>query len=166
MIKLKELLEEVENSKYTIYCDLDGVLVDFDKGYKELTGKLPKEAGDGPEFWEPIHKAGAAFWIKLKWMSDGKELWNYIEQYKPTLLSAPSQEESSKIGKRVWRKNTLPDTKMILTPARFKQKYSGENNILIDDREDNIQQWKDKGGIGILHTSTENTIKQLKDLGL
>jgi hypothetical protein len=166
MIKLKELLEEVENSKYTIYCDLDGVLVDFDKGYKELTGKLPKEAGDGPEFWEPIHKAGAAFWIRLKWMSDGKELWNYIEQYKPTLLSAPSQEESSKIGKRVWRKNTLPDTKMILTPARFKQKYSGENNILIDDREDNIQQWKDKGGIGILHTSTENTIKQLKDLGL
>jgi hypothetical protein len=166
MIKLKELLEEVENSKYTIYCDLDGVLVDFDKGYKELTGKLPKEAGDGAEFWEPIHKAGAAFWIRLKWMSDGKELWNYIEQYKPTLLSAPSQEESSKIGKRVWRKNTLPDTKMILTPARFKQKYSGENNILIDDREDNIQQWKDKGGIGILHTSTENTIKQLKDLGL
>jgi hypothetical protein len=55
---------------------------------------------------------------------------------------------------------------MILTPARFKQKYSGENNILIDDREDNIQQWKDKGGIGILHTSTANTIKQLKDLGL
>jgi hypothetical protein len=166
MIKLKELLEEVENSKYTIYCDLDGVLVDFDKGYKELTGKLPKEAGDGPEFWEPIHKAGAAFWIKLKWMPDGKELWNHIEQYKPILLSAPSQEESSKIGKRVWKKNTLPDTKMILTPARFKQKYSGENNILIDDREDNIQQWKDKGGIGILHTSTENTIKQLKDLGL
>jgi hypothetical protein len=166
MIKLKELLEEVENSKYTIYCDLDGVLVDFDRGYKELTGKLPKDAGDGPEFWNPIHKAGAAFWIKLKWMSDGKELWNYIEQYKPTLLSAPSQEESSRIGKRVWRKNTLPDTKMILTPARFKQKYSGENNILIDDREDNIQQWKDKGGIGILHTSTENTIKQLKDLGL
>jgi len=166
MIKLKELLEEVENSKYTIYCDLDGVLVDFDRGYKELTGKLPKEAGDGPKFWEPIHKAGAAFWIKLKWMPDGKELWNYIEQYKPTLLSAPSQEESSRIGKRVWRKNTLPDTKMILTPARFKQKYSGENNILIDDREDNIQQWKDKGGIGILHTSTANTIKQLKDLGL
>ena len=166
MIKLKELLEEVENSKYTIYCDLDGVLVDFDKGYKELTGKSPKEAGDGPEFWEPIHKAGAAFWIKLKWMPDGKELWNYVEQYNPIILSAPSQEESSRIGKRVWRKNTLPDTKMILTPARFKQKYSEENNILIDDREDNIQQWKDKGGIGILHTSTENTIKQLKDLGL
>lgn len=166
MIKLKELLEEVENNKYTIYCDMDGVLVDFDKGYKDLTGKLPKDTGEGPEFWEPIHKAGASFWIKLKWMSDGRTLWDYINKYNPILLSAPSKEESSKIGKRVWKKNNLPDTKLILTPAKFKQKYSRENKILIDDREDNIQQWRDKGGIGILHTSATDTIKQLKELGL
>jgi len=166
MIKLTELLEEVENNKYTIYCDMDGVLVDFDEGYKDMTGKYPKEAGDGPEFWEPIHKAGASFWIKLKWMLDGKTLWNYISKYNPILLSAPSKEESSKIGKRVWKKNNLPDVKLILTPARFKQKYSGENKILIDDREDNIQQWRDKDGIGILHTSAADTIKQLKELGL
>ena len=87
-------------------------------------------------------------------------------KYNPILLSAPSKEESSKIGKRVWKNNNLPDTKLILTPAKFKQKYSGENKILIDDREDNIQQWKDKGGIGILHTSAADTIKQLKELGL
>ena len=37
---------------------------------------------------------------------------------------------------------------------------------LIDDMERNIQQWKDKGGIGILHTSAADTIKQLKELGL
>ena len=122
---------------YTIYCDMDGVLVDFEKGYEEVTGKPFSEAGEGPEFWEPIHKMGAAFWIKLKWLPDGKELWNYISPYNPTLLSAPSQEESSKIGKRVWKKNNLPDVKMILTPARFKQKYSGENKILIDDMERN-----------------------------
>ena len=166
MIKLKELLEEIENNKYTIYCDLDGVLVDFDKGYEDLTGKLTKEVNDDIEFWKPIHKMGAAFWIKLKWMPDGKALWNYINKYNPILLSAPSREESSKIGKRVWKKNNLPDTKMILTPARFKQKYSKENHILIDDRVDNIEQWRDKGGIGILHTSAVDTIKQLKDLGL
>ena len=164
MIKLKELLEEVEKDKYTIYCDLDGVLVDFEKGYEEAIGKPFSEAGEGPEFWEPIHKMGASFWIKLKWMPDGHTLWKYINKYNPILLSAPSKEESSKIGKRVWKKNNLPDTKLILTPARFKQKYSGENKILIDDREDNIQQWKDKGGIGILHTSAADTIEQLKKL--
>lgn len=166
MIKLKELLEEVENNKYTIYCDLDGVLVNFEKGYEELTGKPMPINGEGPEFWDPIHNAGASFWIKLKWMPDGHILWDYISKYNPILLSAPSKEESSKIGKRVWKKNNLPDVKMILTPARFKQKYSGENKILIDDMERNIQQWKDKGGIGILHTSAADTIKQLKELGL
>jgi hypothetical protein len=166
MIKLKELLEEVENDKYTIYCDLDGVLVDFEKGYEEASGKPMSAAGEGAEFWEPIHKMGASFWIKLKWLPDGHALWNYIKPYNPTLLSAPSQEESSRIGKRVWKKNNIPDAKMILTPAKFKQKYSGENKILIDDMEKNIQQWRDKGGIGILHTSAADTIKQLKELGL
>jgi hypothetical protein len=79
MIKLTELLEEVENNKYTIYCDLDGVLVDFEKGYEEASGKPMASAGEGPEFWEPIHKMGAAFWIKLKWLPDGHTLWDYIK---------------------------------------------------------------------------------------
>ena len=168
MIKLTDLLKEIEDQQYTIYCDMDGVLVDFDQGYKNLTGKSTEEANaQGDEtFWNPIKQAGAGFWIKLKWMPDGKQLWDFIKPFNPDLLSAPSREESSKIGKRVWKKNNLPDTKLILTPARFKQKYSGENKILIDDREDNIQQWKDKGGIGILHTSAADTIKQLKELGL
>ena len=166
MIKLKELLKEIEENKYTIYCDMDGVLVDFDKGYKDLTRKLPKDAGDGPEFWEPIHKMGASFWIKLKWMPDGHTLWKYINKYNPILLSAPSKEESSKIGKRLWVKRNLPNAKLILRPASQKQQFSGENKILIDDRVDNIEQWKSKGGIGILHTSASDTIKQLKELGL
>ena len=46
MIKLTELLEEVENNKYTIYCDLDGVLVDFEKGYEDATGKPMSAAGE------------------------------------------------------------------------------------------------------------------------
>jgi hypothetical protein len=168
MIKLTELLKEVEDTKYTIYCDMDSVLVDFDKGYEDLTGMSTKEAdAKGPEFfWKPISDAGAAFWIRLKWMPDGNELWNYIKQYNPSLLSAPSKEESSKIGKRVWVKRNLPGVKLILANAVNKQNYSGENKILIDDREKNIEQWRSKGGIGILHTSASDTIKQLKELGL
>ena len=66
MIKLTDLLKEVEEQKYTIYCDMDGVLADFDKGYEDLTGMTTKEAdAKGPEFfWEPISKAGASFWIR------------------------------------------------------------------------------------------------------
>ena len=168
MIKLTDILKEIEEKKYTIYCDMDGVLVDFDQGYKDLTGISTKEAdAQGKEaFWNPIAKSGVKFWVTLKWMPDGQQLWDYLSPYNPILLSAPSKEESSKIGKRIWVKRNLPSAKLILRPASQKQQFSGENKILIDDRVDNIEQWKSKGGIGILHTSASDTIKQLKELGL
>ena len=157
-----------EKTEYTIYCDMDGVLVDFDLGYQELTGITSQQAdANGVEaFWSPLSKAGAKFWITLKWMSDGKQLWSYIKKYNPILLSAPSREESSRLGKRVWVKRELPDVKLILKSASQKQQYASPTSILIDDRQKNIDQWNAAGGIGILHTSAANTIKQLKQLGL
>jgi hypothetical protein len=157
-----------EETQYTIYCDMDSVLVDFDRGYQELTGMTTQQAdANGVEaFWEPLTKAGAKFWITLNWMSDGKQLWDYIKKYNPILLSAPSREESSKLGKRVWVKRELPGTKLILRYAPQKQEYASSTSILIDDREKNIDQWEAAGGIGILHTSAANTIEQLKQLGL
>ena len=163
-----EIFEEdaKEKADYKIYCDMDGVIVDFDKGYKELTGTEASFDTPKEEFWAPIQKAGAPFWIKLQWMSDGKKLWEFIKPYNPQLLSAPSRDESSKIGKFVWVKRNVPGTKLILRSAERKQEFATPNSILIDDRADNIQRWKDAGGIGILHTSAADTIQQLKDLGL
>jgi hypothetical protein len=157
-----------EETQYTIYCDMDGVLVDFDRGYQELTGMTTQQADaiGADTFWEPLTKAGAKWWITLNWMPDGKQLWNYIKKYTPILLSAPSKQESSRLGKRVWVKRELPDVKLILRPASQKQQYASPTSILIDDREKNIDQWEAAGGIGILHTSTANTIEQLKQLGL
>ena len=157
-----------EETEYTIYCDMDSVLVDFDRGYQELTGITSQQAdANGVEaFWEPLTKAGAKFWITLQWMPDGKQLWDYIKKYNPILLSAPSREESSKLGKRVWVKRELPGVKLILKYAPQKQEYASPTSILIDDRQKNIDQWEAAGGIGILHTNTANTIKQLQQLGL
>jgi hypothetical protein len=157
-----------EETEYTIYCDMDSVLVDFDLGYQELTGMTSQQAdANGVEaFWEPLTKEGAKFWITLQWMPDGKQLWDYIKKYNPILLSAPSREESSKLGKRVWVKRELPGVKLILKYASQKQEYASPTSILIDDRQKNIDQWEAAGGIGILHTSTPNTIKQLQQLGL
>jgi hypothetical protein len=160
-----------ENEKvmdYKIYCDMDGVLVDFEGGYEKLTGiDLKGEYRPGVEdFWKPIEQAGVKYWASLKWMPDGKQLWRYIKQYTPELLSAPSKSESSKIGKYVWVKNNLPGTKLILRYASQKQQLATPNSILIDDRQVNIDQWEAAGGIGILHTSADNTISQLKKLSL
>ena len=146
---------------------MDGVLVDFDKGYKELTGEeLTGVHRNDTDFWDPINKAGYDFWIKLGWMGDGKRLWKYIEKYTPEILSAPSRQPASRIAKNDWVKRELPEVHLILRSAKHKKDFASSTSILIDDRVDNIADWVSAGGIGILHKNTEDTILQLKDLDL
>jgi phosphoglycolate phosphatase-like HAD superfamily hydrolase len=154
---------------YIIYCDMDGVLVDFEKGYYDLTGTSTKKFPKGDNsFWQPISDAGAEFWATLPWMPDGKELWNYIKKYKPNILSSPSQDPSSKVGKEAWLQMNLQGgyKKAYFYNRANKQLFSDKNRILIDDLPNTISEWNAKGGIGILHTSADNTIKELKKLGL
>lgn len=153
---------------YRIYCDMDGVLVDFEKGYRELTGTYSKNHPDNKAFWQPISDAGASFWANLDWMPDGEELWRYIKKYKPNILSAPSQDPSSRVGKEAWVKMHLKNSynKLYLYSRANKKLFAGENRILIDDMQQTIDEWNAAGGIGIHHTSAANTIKELKKLGL
>jgi len=168
--KIREEKEDKGTGGYEIYCDMDGVLCDFNKRFKEFSNDIsPKkfETQHGKkEFWKLISEQGVGFWVGIPWMSDGKELWEHIKPYNPSLLSAPSSEESSRLGKRLWVKNNIPGTKIILCPAEQKQEFAKPNAILIDDKESNIEQWNAKGGIGILHISTNNTLEQLKEYGL
>jgi hypothetical protein len=157
-------------SGFVIYCDMDGVLCDFEDRFKEFTGMSCREYENKygtKAFWDAIGKEGVEYWSKMPWMDDGKELWNYIAKYNPIMLSAPSWDPSSKIGKYEWvKENLTPDTKVILVNKKDKQLYAGENKILIDDRTDNISDWKNAGGIGILHKTATQTINELKKLGL
>ena len=162
-----------ENEKqvmdYKIHLDMDGVITDFDKQFKELTGMMPNEFETKygvTGFWEAIDKAGVGFWRGMEWMPDGQELYNKVSQFDHELLSSPSRGESSKIGKRLWRRDKTPNTKLTLAYSANKKNYAAPNHILIDDRVSNIDQWKAAGGIGILHTSAASTIAKLKKLGL
>ena len=162
-----------ENKKevmdYKIHLDMDGVITDFDKQFKELTGMMPNEFESKygiKDFWEAIDKAGVGFWRGMEWMPDGQELYNKVSQFNHELLSSPSRGESSKIGKRLWRRDKTPNTKLTLAYSANKKNYAAPNHILIDDRASNINQWKAAGGIGILHTSAASTIAKLKKLGL
>lgn len=168
MIKLYTLLKEI-TSKYKIYCDLDGVLVDFRRGYKNLTGKEPPPLDakvDKQEFWKAIDNAGASFWADLPWTRDGIALWTYIEPYFPEILSSPSNSNSSVEGKQMWMAKNLPHVKLNLEQSESKQVYARPDTILIDDRPDICKRWQDAGGIAIQHTNTANTIRQLKELGI
>jgi 5'(3')-deoxyribonucleotidase len=174
MPNLLDLYEAIK-PKYLIFCDMDGVLVDFDKGYEELTGKNTKHSDvqDKNDFWRLLDKSlkekGLTeydYWVNLPWMPDGQTLWDYIKGYNPYILTAPSMDPGSKQGKKEWVERLDGMKKLYFKPAKFKPEFSGKNRILIDDRQDTIDGWNAKGGIGIYHTSAANTIKQLKDLGL
>ena len=173
MIKLKDIytkiVEDIQPQKYTLYCDMDGVLCDFEKRFEDLTGLSPNAFRDKnglDEFWKVIDKDGVRFWVGIPWMPDGEQLWNYIKPNVYSLLSSPSYDNSSRLGKRLWVKNKMPGTKLILASRKNKQDYAKENAILIDDLKPTIDEWNAKGGIGILHTSAASTIEQLKALGL
>ena len=164
------LFEELEEMEYEIYSDMDGVITDFDASFmKASDGIRPSEYERNmgkDKFWELIDGKGVGYWVGMPWMPDGKQYWDYIKQYNPILLSSPSRSSTSRLGKRLWVRNQLPGTKLILAQAKDKQNYARKNRILIDDRPSNIDQWRSQGGIGILHTSASNTIRQLKELGL
>lgn len=153
-----------------IFQDLDGCLVNFDKGFEQLSGGIPCKEYESKygtkEFWKLITKQGKDFWVNLEWMPDGKILWNYIKKYNPILLTAPSSHPSSHEGKIEWRNRVLPSTDMIITHRKNKQLYSGPEKILIDDNIKTYEEWNSKGGIAILHKSALETINKLKELGL
>ena len=166
----EDISSNVSDLKWKIYCDMDGVLVNFNKRFSELSSLSPKEYNEVKgvdKFWEIIDSRGVGFWVGMDWMDDGKELFNLLkENFNVELLSSPSRAESSRLGKRLWVRNHKLGVKLNLEYSRSKHKYAAPNHVLIDDREDIIKDWESKGGVGILHTSTKNTIKCLRKKGI
>ena len=168
---LNKLIREiVEEPKYKIFSDMDGVLTDFESRFEKYSDGLPprdyeKKFGKD-KFWELVDGEGVAFWVGMPWMSDGERYWDYIKDYDTQLLSSPSRSNTSRLGKRLWVRNNMPGVKLTLAQAYLKKNYAAPNHILIDDRKSNIDEWRAEGGIGILHTSAADTIQQLKKLGL
>lgn len=148
--------------QYQIYCDMDGVLTDFKTSYEKVSGRSINDDISSEEFWKPITILGVSFWTDLKWLKDGIQLWKYIKKHDPILLSAPSSSIDSSVGKQLWVKRELPSFQLILRSAKKKCEFASPTSILIDDKEENIRDWNNAGGIGILHVNTKNTIDQLK----
>jgi len=144
-----------------IYCDLDGVLTDFNKMLSKVLHRPMKgEFGNDPKIWGAITKAGKPFWVDMEWMPDGRQLWEAVEMYEPTILTAPTRHKDSIEGKKEWLAENLPDVPFIID--QDKASHAEKGDILIDDREKNIKKWEEAGGVGILHKDTETTIDKLK----
>ncbi|MBP7435362.1 MAG: hypothetical protein KA799_04350, partial [Bacteroidales bacterium] len=65
--------------------------------------------------------------------------------------------------KEQWIKKELGlNVEYYLTTRKEKQNFSAHDHILIDDMKKNIEEWTQRGGIGVLHTSTKQTINELQ----
>jgi FMN phosphatase YigB (HAD superfamily) len=160
----------VDASEYTIFVDLDGVLVDFEKEWRETW-----EKDLGPPDSKKISKMPASWWANLPEMESGKELWSYIEKYNPYILTSSGgslteeQRDVLREGKREWVKRVLglPKDRVIVRHDKYAE-IRGPKSILIDDWNKNTSLWEKNGGIAILHNpkDAEATIDKLKELGL
>jgi hypothetical protein len=189
MGKLTDLLLEESDfkPKYQIYCDMDGVLTNFEKRFVDMLQQegpkyyskatiaqvtRPKhfEALEGQtEFWKFIDQyVGIKFWSGMEWMPNGKALWSFIEPYGPKLLTSPSRDNTSRLGKRLWVKDHLvPGPEVIFRFGDAKSDFANENAILIDDKPSNLAAFSAKGGIAleVKDGEIQSVINKLKQLG-
>lgn len=180
-------LLEAEQLPYQIYCDMDGVLTDYEKRFIQLLRK------EGHKYYSkdlinqvtrPKHFAklegeyelenftdnhiGLEFWTGMDWMPNGRKLWNFIQPYGPIILTSPSKNNTSRLGKRLWIKNNLvPAPPVEFRFGEAKSDFANQKAILIDDKPSNLEAFASKGGIAIEVKDGEITsvINKLKQYG-
>lgn len=150
-----------------LYVDMDGVLADFDGHFRDFYKGDSYDYSDKfglDSMWEFINDNDPHFFLNLKWMPGGEELWKFVRLYNPTILSTPAYTvKACREDKRKWIRSHLgPAVHYIF--SNKKAKYATPSSILIDDMEKNIRPWREAGGVGILHNSAEETISILKKL--
>lgn len=183
------------NKSYKVYCDMDGCLVNFEKGVRMLL-KTGSSNIDKRLMWDGISRAPLWF-EQLEWQMDGRRLWSAIKHLNPDILTGVPDIKSSRVEKFNWCKRELglkdvdvhhvdmaadglndhesvngnlpreDKTNIITCWSNNKYKEcSRYGSILIDDRIDLKNNWEAAGGIFIHHINTETTIRRLRDVGV
>lgn len=156
---------------FKVFVDLDGVLVDFEKGVKAATGKEVHEMP--PRVLWSILARSPRFYAALDWTADGQELWSHLKGHNPTVLSGLPFGSWAGPQKREWCERELgPEVPAITCLSREKAQKAiavtpeGVVPLLIDDRESIRESWESIGGVFVLHRSARESIDRLRALGL
>jgi hypothetical protein len=152
-----------------VYLDMDGVIADFDKKYKELYRMSPKEADDKKEFYKLFDNfIETRQFAKLDMTQDAKILLQFLDSTGipvEILSSTASEKRHDAVApqKTEWLREHGIHYPINLVPGkRLKRQYAKPDHLLIDDTGQNIDQWREDGGIGILHTDALTTIGIMK----
>ena len=146
-----------------IFVDLDGVLCNFVQGAcdawdmpnpytkPENFGNfdIAKASGIPTElFWKKC--SGHEFWANLPKHDDADEILSRLPGDDVAFLTANSADPFSASGKLAWVKRHYYSfrRRVIITPAKHFIAHS--NALLIDDRDQNCEEFRAEGGSAIL----------------
>lgn len=150
---------------FQLFVDMDGVLADFDKGYEIAFGRRPSKTDDNVD-WDMVreHKG---FYRHLPPMPDFQELWSFISQFSPIVLTGvPSSVPEAAVDKRGWLTHyTSISQPMIACKSAEKSLFMrNSGDVIIDDWEKYKHVWLRRGGRWITHVSAKQSIEELREL--
>jgi hypothetical protein len=149
---------------------MDGVIADFVKRYKELYHLEPREAEKKKEFNKFFDEfIATGQFATLDLMPGAMDGLTYLRKHLtiPTqILSSTANEarydEVSK-QKMIWlQTHGITFTPNFVPGKRHKWKFAKPDTIIIDDTQSVIDQWREAGGIGILHKDWPSTLAILR----
>jgi 5'(3')-deoxyribonucleotidase len=155
---------------YKIYFDMDGVLVDFPQNTDVNTNRptqfLDKSARTAKKkMWQDIEQ-NTHFWRDLPEIPNIKTMLRCAMNMGEIFVLSKTPNAKNFIAgqdyvnfianeKRIWILKKLPiffdDKHIIICDTPKGELIKPDlNHILVDDRIDNIQEWENAGGIGVL----------------
>jgi len=152
-----------------IMVDMDGVLADFVKRYKEMYRMEPKEAEKKKQFDkffdEFIATSQFASLDLMPGAMDGITFLRKLNVPTQILSSTANEKRYDDISKQkmIWlQKHGITFNPIFVPGKRHKHKHAAPDRIIIDDTQSVIDQWEEAGGIGILHKNWQDTMAILK----
>lgn len=167
--------ENMTQRNPTIYCDLDGVLVDFDRYKKENLSV--KAQTDSNQMWAEMALRRKPYRM-MKPTPYARQLWDAIVDTNlpacvltaiPRPDTIPTAEADKTYWVRVKEASTVfgddPPEVKIGPYSKDKYKHCQPGDVLIDDNLKNCEQWAAAGGTAIHHTGNVNaTIRSLRNV--
>ena len=170
-----------------IYFDMDGVLVDFaysapkNENADDLNHPSEKLSPENREakkrFWREIEQQDT-FWRDIPKMSNIEELLTFAKSIGEVFILSKTPSAKHFIGgekyvdfvadeKRKWVLKNLSnffDSEHIIICSGPKGDFMNptKQDILVDDRPENIKEWENNGGIGVLFIGVKDSIERLK----
>ena len=158
------------NKDITIFFDMDGVLFDFEaKWYSHFPDIDMCEMRLGNRVLYEKIKEVENYWVDIPFIESARTMFDYCyDRYDVQTLSAPLEcdKERSVKGKEIALNRHLGD-------YEFKRNYyahekkclmATRQSLLIDDKESNVKEFREAGGMAILHEThnTQRTMDILK----